>query len=264
MGLSLSCLGAGARSADGIAPEDVHKSKTGPIQGVDLRAEKVPADVVLTPAPSVVIPWVISDVFRARDLTWHQSEDEKLKRELQLEAHAERLRDCWKKHQDDFTKSFAEELMKCIQAGQHTYNDFGEVTDFLVPLFGACRSNPSLHITRGSQELWHTVLEAFRRKHEQLAQGPEWAAPETKRWRERSSIFLHRMDSSIPYSKDKNFTQVSRRLAKAIKKITEQMSDEELRVVRAREKEAKKAIEAGMKAKKEKLKASLKKAPWDK
>lgn len=113
MGLSYSCLGAGAGSADGTTPEDLgtagnHDAR----QGEHHKGEEDAAASDPTPAPSVVIAWVQNDVFIS---PLSGSDDEKLKRDAQYEAHAERLRRCWATHAKDFPQVFANELMACVQ-----------------------------------------------------------------------------------------------------------------------------------------------------
>lgn len=92
------------------------------------------------------------------------------------------------------------------------------LTLFLVPLFGAYDSDPDLHVTRGSRELWPSVLEEFRRKHEQLSRGAEWAEPATTRWRNKVLEFLRQMDCSLPY-RHESVSENSRRLRKVVDRV---------------------------------------------
>ncbi|GAQ86051.1 hypothetical protein KFL_002670100 [Klebsormidium nitens] len=274
MGLSCSSLGAGAKS-DVISPEDLHK-KNVPIscQGASAepKAEKTAA-VDLKPTPSVVISWVLDDVFRN---TWELSREEGEMREVQLEAHANRLWSCWEMHGDEFAMAFAEELMARVEFIMCSDSQLREVAPFLVGLFGACTSGPSLHITRGSQELWPFVLEEIRRKNERLAHGAEWAAPETTDWRYKISNFLFYLKYHLmQFSEGEQSTEASSDLRKAIDKVTSELRMEQKKAQQEqadRKAEAKRlAKEAELKAKREQFKAKrqrfkdcLKRAPWDK
>ncbi|GAQ88155.1 hypothetical protein KFL_004040150 [Klebsormidium nitens] len=217
----------------------------------------------MTPAPSVVIVWVLSELF---EVPWQPNEVERLRREVQLEAHAVRLGKSWETYGDTFVNSFAKELMLCVQDVSHQHSNLSALTDFLARLFGACPSNPSLHIRRGSQELWPSVLEEFRRKHEQLSQGTERAAPATTRWREKSLEFLRHLDYSIPYigTGDEVSNEVSRRLRGAVEKVRAGLLNEKSKIRQAQEEVIEEAEEAQMRAKRALVKASLEKAPWEK
>ncbi|GAQ86050.1 hypothetical protein KFL_002670090 [Klebsormidium nitens] len=254
--------------ADGVAPEDVHKGENhGSCQGAGAPKEERAVAVDLKPAPSsVVISWVFDDVFRSK---WGLSREEKEMREVQLEAHAERLGSCWEMHGDDFTKAFAEKLMARVESIFCTDSQLREVYPFLVGLFGACTGGLSLHVTRGSQELWPFVLEEFRRKHERLARGVEWAAPETTNWRHQILCVLHHLNHySILFSKEEGSTEAPSDLRRAIGKVRSELlidqNKAEQEQADKKAKEEREAREAKLKAKRQQFKDSLKRAPWDK
>lgn len=111
--MSCSRLRAGTRAADvGISPEDVQKGQhelLDTCQRTESGGRNTAAED-LTPAPSVVIAWVLRDVV---DWKWQPGTDEHqcLRRELQLAAHAARLLHCWEtRHGEEFAKAFAAEL----------------------------------------------------------------------------------------------------------------------------------------------------------
>lgn len=266
MGLSYSRLGAHEKgSADGISPEDVRRGNPAAsyqVAGEPKAKEAAPEDL-LDPTPSVVIEWVLNDVFRTYG---ERSRDENLMREVQLEAHAQRLQSCWEIHGDDFATSFVEVLMARVQNMSCTDSKLTEVYPFLVGLFGGCTRGPLLHIIRGSQELWPFGLDEIRRKHEQLTQGAERAAPETVQWRQNILGFL----GLLKYYtiRDENLTEASKTLKKAIEKVSSELSLERAKGSQeqaARKAEAgREAKEAELKARGQQFKASLKRAPWDK
>lgn len=263
MGLPCSRPAAGALFLDSVTPEDLQKGNPDACQEIESKAELEAQASNLTPPPSVVIAWVLSDVLMSDPFS--TGENERLKREAQFEAHAERLGNCWATHGDDFVKSFAEELMACLQDLRYQYNYLSTLTDFLARLFGACRSDPSLLITRGSDEIWPTsILEEFCRKHEQLSKGAEWAEPATTRWRNSTSEFLRYLDCSLPYSNNENFTEVTGKLRKAVENVRSELSIEQTRVKQAQEKAKKDAKEAQLRARRALFKSTLKKAPWEK
>lgn len=220
MGQSSSRSGAGPRRpADvGISPEDVqkgHKDLPDTCQGKDSSTEEKTAAEDLTPAPSVVIAWVLCDVADWDPRRYNNVfDDERRKRQLQLAAHSARLLECWESHQEDFPKALAKELSVLFSGGNRTYD---QVANFLVRLFGANKGIEGvqkLHISIDSQELWPPLLAEFRRMHEQNgAQEAEGVAPASTRW---MLSLLEEMDRTLPRYEVFSCPDNSRAVRKAI------------------------------------------------
>lgn len=134
-------------------------------------------------------------------------------------------------------------------------------------LFGAIKSEEGedLHITLESHELWPSVLEELRRKHEHVAQGAEWAAPASDRWRERILTLLQGLDDALPKKGSPfNSTGNTTMLRKALGTLKTELSKVHKKAMAAKEEAAKLQREAEKAATIARLKASLKRAPWDK
>ncbi|GAQ86048.1 hypothetical protein KFL_002670080 [Klebsormidium nitens] len=254
--------------ADGISPEDVQKGQNLELldtcQGTDFGAENTATDD-LTPAPSVVIAWVLREVAEwSGPYLWEITEEEKMKRELQLAAHAARLLECWESHQKEFPEAFAEELS--VLGGRIVFYDkqLQQFATFLLRLFGAYR-NPErkdLHIAIGSQELWPLVLAEFRRQQAAF-EGAQPAAPASYRW---LLGLLHELDRSSPG--DYCSTKSTKIVNKAVKKLEAELLKVHAKAI-VMEREAAELQRAQQRAaewaaRDARVKASVKKAPWDK
>lgn len=265
MGLNLSCLGAGGKPGDGIPPEDVHKGLHEELldpchEGTEPGAENTAADG-LTPAPSVVIAWVLRDV--ADWPAMLQSNDEKLKRELESAVHAARLHQCWKTNRGEFPKAFAAELSAVLGSiGDTCYNHkVWQLTSFLWRVFGTYRSNGGedlyRHIVIDSGELLPPTLDEFRRKHEQVVQGAEWAEPAGHNWRGRTLALLQGLDDCLSWNGN------TKTLKKEVRKLKAELFGVHQKAFKIQEEAARLKSEAETAAKIARLRDSLKRAPWE-
>lgn len=265
MGVSCSCLGAaGPRPADGISPEDVQKGQKelfDTCQGTtDSGAENSTAAEDLTPAPSVVIAWVLRDV--AVWITFCEFDREEImKRETQLAAHASRLLQSWKTHREEFPKAFAEELSVLLGGGVN-YGNRRHVAIFLLRLFGAYRNyeGENLHLVIASQELWPPLLAAFLRQQVAL-EAVEPAEPASYRW---LLGLLHELDHSSPQPRGAHSTGSTKIVNKAVKRLEAELLRVHAKAIEMEKRAAELQREAGLAARDARVKASVKKAPWDK
>lgn len=273
MGLCFPCAAASA-PADDTLPSSLHKGapKVEHIESLLKSTAPEAAEGVEDPkpAPSVVISWVLhlNDVANSGiPQKLLVTEENCLKRDVQTEAHAARLRKCWEKHGDVFPKAFATEVSRFWQSlsdedfkGLVAGDKVTQIATFLAQIFASV--NASMHVTRRSLELWPSVLEELRRKLEEMSKGAEWAAPENKRWRGRTQILLQSVIVNLPkepLNSAKNITFTTenhRNIAKAFDGLLEEMSAMEVKAYELQQ-------EAEKEAKKEVFRASLNKAPWE-
>lgn len=189
-------------ASEGISPNDLHKgapdSECLRLAGSgkdtpDLLKDEANAGEV-TEGPSVVIGWVLRDVIEwPSESTWQTMSyiDEKLKREVESEAHVARLFKCWEKHEESFAEVFVQEIFLLVTGLQgddctmeHRVGRQGklvQVASFLADFFTSEHKGPD------SQKLiWVSVLAGIRRKHDRMCQaGPEWAEGAALSWRGR-------------------------------------------------------------------------------
>ncbi|GAQ86560.1 hypothetical protein KFL_002960150 [Klebsormidium nitens] len=209
---------------------------------------------IRTAPPSVVIPWVLSDVVDSL------SETDGLRRGVTWEQHAARLRVCWQEYGAEFPKEFAGALTGCLETG----GNGDQVATFLLDIFAgeATGETERMHVTKGTKELWPLVFRKCRqsllRKRE-----PDWTSIPAIESRQKIRQLLWKLESVgtskqlwskrvFSFEEQKFANKNAKRLLKALKKLERGLD----RVDR----EANKVIGE---AKRVAIEATLKPAPWE-
>lgn len=251
---------AAKQRLDRVFPDDLYKRAhdlpTLYHGGTGVQAENTEEKL---PGPWVVSSWVLRNVTEWRPVAFWllQSIDKKMERKLQIEAHAARLLQCWERYSNAFPMAFAEEMCAVLDSlpeeeftGPITVDcvsKHGQVALFLAHIFGAGEGgSSSSQVTMGSNEFWPSILEEIRWKHKHFR----------KRRRKRMLKMLSRLEGYITCKEECHGTRNSRRLTKAVKKLTAELSEAQKEAIEVREK-------IKMEAKRARLKASLSRPPWE-
>lgn len=271
--MGLNCSRVARQRPNGVFPDDNHKGAQDPTSFSQGKGE-VAGGLETVPAPPVVISWVLRDVAEWRPTWLLASIDKKMRRELHIEAHASRLFKCWTKHGDEFPKAFAAELSVLLETipeedfwgpiHERCLNKHGLLALFFAQISGASRSS-SVHVRIGSKELWPSVLAEIRRKNERAFRSAEWA--ERAEWAEPADFtgmcgrdkmleMLGCLEAYIPGEKEPHATGNSKRMMKAVKKLEFELTLAHNIAVEVHEK-------VRSEAKRERQKASLRRAPWE-